>query len=161
MDIVGVPEVTAEAELLAAIVMLLERVGLTAEDVTIKVSSRKVLQAILEQFSVPEESFGAVCVVVDKLDKMSKEKVGILPQSVCKHILLQFSLISGQLPFPKFLYYRSTSVFCILVVLKIRDIAWRLVDTAPPLRHILLNTKLAKQMLLVLLPSITGVPLSF
>jgi len=75
MDVVGVPEVTAEAELLAAIVMFLERVGLTAEDVVIKVSSRKVLQAILERYDVPEESFGAVCVVVDKLDKMSKEKV--------------------------------------------------------------------------------------
>ena len=78
MDIVGVPEVTAEAELLSAIVMLLENVGLSAEDVTIKVSSRKVLQAILEQYNVPAESFGPVCVVVDKLDKMPKEKVTCL-----------------------------------------------------------------------------------
>ena len=75
MDIVGVPEITAEAELLSAIVMLLENVGLSSEDVTIKVSSRKVLQAILEQYNVPAGSFSPVCVVVDKLDKMPKEKV--------------------------------------------------------------------------------------
>ena len=75
MDIVGVPEITAEAELLSAIVSFLENVGLSSEDVTIKVSSRKVLQAILEQYRVPSESFSAVCVVVDKLDKMPKDKV--------------------------------------------------------------------------------------
>lgn len=79
MDIVGVPEITAEAELLSAIVMFLENVGLSAEDVTIKVSSRKVLQAILEQYSVPAESFAPVCVIVDKLDKMPKEKVAQFP----------------------------------------------------------------------------------
>ena len=44
MDIIGVPGVTAEAELLAAIALFLERVGLSAADIVIKVSSRKVLQ---------------------------------------------------------------------------------------------------------------------
>ncbi len=44
MDIIGVPGVAAEAELLAAIALFLERVGLSAADIVIKVSSRKVLQ---------------------------------------------------------------------------------------------------------------------
>ena len=44
MDIVGVPGIAAEAELLAAIALFLERVGLSAADIVIKVSSRKVLQ---------------------------------------------------------------------------------------------------------------------
>ena len=43
MDVVGVPGVEAEAELLAAIVLFFERVGLGPKDVGIKVSSRKVL----------------------------------------------------------------------------------------------------------------------
>ena len=77
MDIVGVEEVSAEAELLSAIVMFLESVGLSAQDVKIKVSSRKVLQAVMEQNNVPIESFGAVCVIVDKLDKMPADKVGL------------------------------------------------------------------------------------
>ncbi len=42
MDIIGVPGVEAEAELLAAIVMFFERVGLSSKDVGIKVSNRKV-----------------------------------------------------------------------------------------------------------------------
>ncbi|KXZ54423.1 hypothetical protein GPECTOR_5g77 [Gonium pectorale] len=75
MDIIGVPGVEAEAELLAAIVALFERVGLTKEDVGIKVSSRKVLQSVLTQYGVPPESFARVCVIVDKLDKLPREKV--------------------------------------------------------------------------------------
>ena len=42
MDIVGVPGVEAEAELLAAITLFFERVGITSKEVGIKVSSRKV-----------------------------------------------------------------------------------------------------------------------
>lgn len=77
MDIVGVPGIAAEAELLAAIVLFLERVGLTSEDIVIKVSSRKVLQAILERYNVPEESVGPVSVVVDKMEKIPLEKVSL------------------------------------------------------------------------------------
>lgn len=75
MDIIGISGVAAEAELLSAIALFLERVGLTSEDVVIKVSSRKVLQAVLQQYGVTADSFGPVCVVVDKLDKLPAEKV--------------------------------------------------------------------------------------
>ncbi len=47
MDIIGVKEVTAEAELLAAIVTFFKRVGLTSTDIGIKFSSRKVLDILL------------------------------------------------------------------------------------------------------------------
>jgi histidyl-tRNA synthetase len=75
MDIIGVPGIAAEAELLAAIVLFLERLGLTSKDVVIKVSSRKVLQAILEQFNVSEDNVGPVSVVVDKMEKIPLQKV--------------------------------------------------------------------------------------
>ncbi len=67
--------VEAEAELLAAIVTFFRRLGLTAEDVGLKVSSRKVLQAVLARFGVGDEAFGPVCVVVDKMEKIPREKV--------------------------------------------------------------------------------------
>lgn len=38
-------------------------------------SSRKVLQAVLERHDVPEELFSPVCVVVDKIEKIKAEKV--------------------------------------------------------------------------------------
>ncbi|KAK9804465.1 hypothetical protein WJX73_004804 [Symbiochloris irregularis] len=75
MDVVGVPGVEAEVELLTAIAMLLQRLGLGPADVAIKVSSRKVLQALLAKYQVPEASFGPVCIVVDKLDKLPAAQV--------------------------------------------------------------------------------------
>lgn len=75
MDIIGVPGVSAEAELLSAIATLFERLGLSSADVGIKVSSRKLLQGVAAKYEVPDELFAPVCVVVDKLDKIGAEKV--------------------------------------------------------------------------------------
>ncbi|KAK6149058.1 hypothetical protein DH2020_016583 [Rehmannia glutinosa] len=70
MDIIGVPNVAAEAELIFSIVTFFKRIGITASDVGFKVSSRKVLQEVLRRYSVPENLFGRVCVVIDKLEKI-------------------------------------------------------------------------------------------
>jgi histidyl-tRNA synthetase len=75
MDIVGVEGVEAEAELLAAITTFFARLGITSDDVGLKISSRKVLQAVLARFDVSEENFAPVCVVVDKIDKLPREKI--------------------------------------------------------------------------------------
>lgn len=71
----GVAGVEAEAELLAAMVMFFQRVGLSSKDVVIKFSSRQLLQAILEQHQIPAESTSRVFVTVDKMDKLPRETV--------------------------------------------------------------------------------------
>ncbi len=75
LDILGVIETTAEAELLSALAAFFARVGLGAQDVGIKVSNRKLLQAALENLSVPADRFAQVCVLVDKLEKLPPEAV--------------------------------------------------------------------------------------
>ena len=75
MDVVGVPGVAAEAELLAAIVHFLESVGLTSADIVIKISSRKVLQAVMARYGVGDSAFGPACVVVDKAEKVPEAVV--------------------------------------------------------------------------------------
>ncbi|KAL3627420.1 hypothetical protein CASFOL_028783 [Castilleja foliolosa] len=70
MDIIGVPTVTAEAELIYSIVTFFKRIGITASDVGFKISSRKVLQEVLRRYSIPENLFGRVCVIIDKLEKI-------------------------------------------------------------------------------------------
>ncbi|KAL6593073.1 hypothetical protein ACP70R_044720 [Stipagrostis hirtigluma subsp. patula] len=75
MDIFGVPKVRAEAELLQAIVLLFQRLGITSSDVGIRVSSRKVLQAVLNMYAIPESLFTEVCVIVDKLGKLTREEI--------------------------------------------------------------------------------------
>lgn len=75
MDIVGVKGVSAEVELICAICTTMSKLGLTSKDVGIKVNSRRILQTVVEQAGVPAEKFAPVCVIVDKLDKLSKEEV--------------------------------------------------------------------------------------
>ncbi|XP_028225874.1 histidine--tRNA ligase, chloroplastic/mitochondrial isoform X3 [Glycine soja] len=75
MDIIGVPGVMAEAELIASIVTLFKRIGITESDVGFKVSSRKVLQEVLNCYSVPENLFGKVCVIIDKIEKIPADEI--------------------------------------------------------------------------------------
>lgn len=75
MDIVGVKGVSAEVELICAICTTLSQLGLTAKDVGIKINSRRILQTVVEKAGVPTAKFAPVCVIVDKLDKLTKEEV--------------------------------------------------------------------------------------
>ena len=75
LDVFGVAHVAAEAELLAAVTTFLRRVGLGADDVEIRISSRKILQAMLEDAGVAEDQFGPVCVLIDKLEKVPREEI--------------------------------------------------------------------------------------
>lgn len=75
VDIFGVAGMTAEAELLAIIAAFFQRIGLGADDVGIKISSRKVLQSVLKDLGVTDAQFAPVCVLVDKLEKVSREEL--------------------------------------------------------------------------------------
>ncbi|RLN35583.1 hypothetical protein C2845_PM03G28160 [Panicum miliaceum] len=88
MDIFGVPKVRAEAELLQAIVLLFQRLGITSSDVGIRVSSRKVLQAVLNMYSIPEHLFTEVCVIVDKVGPACQfsSSTSNIPHSLAFHL---------------------------------------------------------------------------
>jgi histidyl-tRNA synthetase len=75
MDIIGVKGVGAEVELVCALCTTLSELGLTARDVGVRVNSRKVLQTVVERAGVPPDKFAAVCVIVDKLDKIGEDEV--------------------------------------------------------------------------------------
>mmetsp|Transcript_37331 Transcript_37331/g.90644 ORF Transcript_37331/g.90644 Transcript_37331/m.90644 type:complete len:503 (+) Transcript_37331:177-1685(+) len=75
MDVWGVAGEEADAELLSAMVTFFKKVGLTSEDVGIKVNSRMVIGEILTELGIPEEKFAATCVLVDKLEKVPLDAV--------------------------------------------------------------------------------------
>jgi len=75
LDVWGVQGLTAEVELLSAAVSFMGSVGLTSEDVGIKLSTRAVLSELLTSLGVAEEKFASTCVLVDKLDKLPEEDV--------------------------------------------------------------------------------------
>ncbi|XP_052199017.1 histidine--tRNA ligase, chloroplastic/mitochondrial [Diospyros lotus] len=75
MDVIGVTDVTAEAELISSIVTFFKRIGITSSDVGFKVSSRKVLQEVLRCYSIPDNLFSKVCVIIDKIEKIPVDEI--------------------------------------------------------------------------------------
>ena len=75
MDIWGIPNIEAEAELLSAMVTFFSNVGLSADDVGIKINSRGVIAEVLTELGVPETKFAATCVLVDKLEKVPLDAI--------------------------------------------------------------------------------------
>ena len=75
MDIIGVDNTSAEVELLSAIISLFKRLGLSKEDVGIRISNRKLLQELLSSIGTPEDQFSEICIVLDKIHKLSKEDI--------------------------------------------------------------------------------------
>jgi histidyl-tRNA synthetase len=93
VDIFGAAEVAADAELVACAVDIMRAFGLTANDVVVRVSDRRLLQAYLGSLGVPAESVTAVYGVIDKLERqptaISTEKLGALgvPAQAVERIL--------------------------------------------------------------------------
>jgi histidyl-tRNA synthetase len=77
MDIWGEASVAAEAELIAAVCALLERVGLGPDAAQVRISSRALLEETLQHGPLAgrEQAFPALCVAIDKLDKIGAEAV--------------------------------------------------------------------------------------
>jgi len=77
MDIYGEPGVTAEAELIAAVTTLVDRIGLERDHVKIRINSRSLLEASLRASVLRDrpEAFEPLCVVIDKLEKIGADKV--------------------------------------------------------------------------------------
>jgi histidyl-tRNA synthetase len=69
VDIVGEPDVTADAELLAVAVDIMRTLGLTANDVAARVSDRRLLNALLVHVGIAPDRHPAVYSVVDKLER--------------------------------------------------------------------------------------------
>ncbi len=83
VDIIGEPDVTADAELLAVAIDIMRALGLTSNDVKARVSDRRLLRAYLAALGVAEDAMVPVMTtVVDKLARtpaaVSAERLGTL-----------------------------------------------------------------------------------
>ncbi|MCH2268951.1 MAG: histidine--tRNA ligase [SAR324 cluster bacterium] len=81
-DIIGQPEMVAEAEILMLLISACESMGLTAKDIRVFINDRRILNSILSQISVPQEMHSAVLVIMDKRDKISTEALSKLLQDL-------------------------------------------------------------------------------
>ena len=69
MDILGEADVTADAELLAAAVAIMQALGLTHRDVVARVSDRRLLNALLRGIGVEPAQQAAAYAALDKFDR--------------------------------------------------------------------------------------------
>jgi len=80
LDILGEPDVTADAELLAAALGIMSELGLAKDDVRARISDRRLLGGLLQLAGVSNEQLPLVYTVVDKLERepraVLEEKLG-------------------------------------------------------------------------------------
>ena len=75
VDIWGTESIEADVELLSVLVNFFDAVGLTPDDLVIKLSSRKVLEEVLGSLGISGENFAPTCIVIDKMDKLSADVI--------------------------------------------------------------------------------------
>jgi histidyl-tRNA synthetase len=71
LDIIGVDSPYADAEVVAVLAEFLRSVGLTSQQVGIKVNNRRLMKARIESLGVEPEKVEGVYRLIDKLDKLS------------------------------------------------------------------------------------------
>jgi histidyl-tRNA synthetase len=91
LDILGEPSVAAEAEVIAAAIRGASLLGLDANDLTVRISSRALLADLLAASGVEQEHHPASFLALDKRGKLPEEKIaelladsGVPPASIDK-----------------------------------------------------------------------------
>lgn len=72
VDIVGVPSQMAEAELMMMALNIFDKLKM---EVTIQYNNRKLLVGFLRQLNIADQLINRVILIVDKIEKISKEKI--------------------------------------------------------------------------------------
>ena len=72
MDILGEPDVTADAELLAAAIEIMRALGLSSADVVARVSDRRLLNALLKGSGFTPPQYPVAYAALDKLERDPK-----------------------------------------------------------------------------------------
>lgn len=79
VDIIGENQVTSELDLLTLLVDFFQSVGLTSQQVVIRVGSRKVMDSIFEKLGIPSEHIPTVYQVLDKWHKIESPETQLTP----------------------------------------------------------------------------------
>jgi len=71
IDIIGIDDVLADAEVIFTACDYLQDVGLTSDDIVVRISSREMLAALLETIGIAESELELLYAVLDKRSKLS------------------------------------------------------------------------------------------
>lgn len=73
IDIIGTDDVLADAEIIFTTIDYLMYVGLKPDDVVVKISSRKLLSAVLKSLGIPDKDLDAMYTLLDKKAKLPSD----------------------------------------------------------------------------------------
>lgn len=74
IDIIGVDDIRADADVISTTLDYLQNVvGLTDRDIVVKISSRKMLSAVLKEIGIPQNCLDSLYTVLDKKNKLPVE----------------------------------------------------------------------------------------
>jgi histidyl-tRNA synthetase len=73
IDIIGIDDVLADAEVIFCAIDYLREIGLTPDDIVVKISSRKMLAAILLSFGLAQNELEPLYALLDKRSKLPPE----------------------------------------------------------------------------------------
>ena len=73
VDIIGVDDVLADAETIFCAIDYLREAGLTPDDIVVKISSRKMLAAVLKSIGIDKSKLDGLYAVLDKRNKLPDE----------------------------------------------------------------------------------------
>lgn len=93
MDILGVEDISADAELIAAVIDMMRDLGLNKDDFKVRVSSRTLLEELFLASGLDKSSFAALYGLLDKKNKISDETFkfelsNIIPDELVKNKIL-------------------------------------------------------------------------
>jgi histidyl-tRNA synthetase len=77
-DLIGEPGPLADAEIIALAIDVMRAFGLTARDVRVRLSDRRVLSALLLAAGVPDARLGAAYQAIDKSERMPRDDFAAL-----------------------------------------------------------------------------------
>jgi histidyl-tRNA synthetase len=75
VDVVGEADISADAELLAVAVAVLQACGLTSDDIVARVSDRRLLNALLPSLGIPESQWPHAYAALDKVHREPRESL--------------------------------------------------------------------------------------
>jgi histidyl-tRNA synthetase len=70
IDIIGEDSVLADAEVIFTTIDYLREVGLSPQDIVVKVSSRKILKGVMNSIGIPDEKIQPLYALLDKKNKL-------------------------------------------------------------------------------------------
>lgn len=74
MDILGVEDVSADAELISAVIDMMRNLGFTSDDFRVRISSRTLLEELFTASGLDRDCFPALYALLDRKNKISEQQ---------------------------------------------------------------------------------------